>query len=52
MSNEGLRKCPFCAELVKVEARMCRYCQKDLPSSELALTKNRSFSGGHGVVLG
>jgi hypothetical protein len=25
------RKCPFCAEYVKAEASVCRFCQKDLP---------------------
>ena len=28
---EAIRKCPFCAELVKAEATICRFCQKDLP---------------------
>ena len=27
------RKCPFCAEFVKREARVCRYCQRDLPAA-------------------
>ncbi len=25
------RKCPFCAEWVKIEAVVCRFCNRDLP---------------------
>lgn len=28
--REGMRKCPQCAELVRVDARKCRYCGSDL----------------------
>ena len=25
------RKCPFCAELIRSEATVCRYCSRELP---------------------
>lgn len=28
---EGMRKCPFCAEIIRSEAKICRFCQRDLP---------------------
>lgn len=28
---EGRKKCPFCAEMIKAEAKVCPHCQRDLP---------------------
>jgi hypothetical protein len=28
--SEGAKKCPYCAELVKKEALVCRFCQREL----------------------
>ncbi len=29
--RDGGRRCPHCAEIIKAEARVCRFCGRDLP---------------------
>lgn len=29
----GKRKCPFCAEPIRTEAKVCPHCQRDIPAA-------------------
>jgi hypothetical protein len=31
-AEEGTRACPFCAETIKAAAKVCRYCNRELPA--------------------
>ena len=32
------KSCPFCGKLIKLEARMCRFCKRDLGNAEWGVT--------------
>ena len=38
-----MKKCPYCAETIKVEARTCRFCGRDLSSPNFPLVNSNSY---------
>jgi hypothetical protein len=42
IAQEGQRKCPYCAELIKAEARVCRYCGREVAGGSLPSSSDRA----------
>ena len=44
----GLTKCPFCAEYIKKEASVCRFCGRDIPRTVSGYVVPASYFAGGG----
>ena len=40
----AIRKCPYCAEMIQAEAKICRFCQHELPSPDKSTLQRTPLS--------
>jgi hypothetical protein len=50
--NDDTRECPYCAETIKKNAKICRFCGKDLTSANAATQKIQGKKGKGFAVTG
>jgi hypothetical protein len=46
-----MKKCPFCAERIKDEAKVCPYCRRELPISEAPIIMPSENNQGSSEVI-
>jgi NADH pyrophosphatase NudC (nudix superfamily) len=49
--REGFKKCPHCAEMIKGDAKVCRFCQRELAPKITIAAGNRRFCSSSGVTF-
>ncbi|MFC1538183.1 PspC domain-containing protein [Candidatus Latescibacterota bacterium] len=52
MENDGMKKCPYCAESIKTEAIKCRYCGSNLTDKKINLDFLKTPGYWHRVEKG